>query len=182
MANADFVWHREDILEVYTRPYDPKRPQVCRDETSRQLLADTYPSRPALPGQPAQEAHEYVRQGVCNLFMMCGPLRGWRHVTVSDRRTRLDWAQCSKELVDVHYPDAERIVLVQDNLNTPRTRPLRATRPLPRWRPSGLRRGWSGITRPSRAVGWIGRRLNSVCWPVNAGTGGCPTASRWNAK
>ncbi len=108
----------EDVLEVYTRPYDPKHPQVCLDETSRQLLADTYPSRPVLPGQPAQEDHEYVRQGVCNLFMICEPLRGWRHVMVSDRRTRLDWAQCIKELVDVHYPDAERIVLVQDNLNT----------------------------------------------------------------
>jgi len=108
----------EDVLEVYTRPYNPRRPQVCLDETSRQLLADTLPSEPIAPGRPAREDHEYVRQGVCNLFMVCEPLRGWRHVTVSDRRTRIDWAHCVRDLVDVHYPDAEVIVLVQDNLNT----------------------------------------------------------------
>lgn len=108
----------EDVLDVYTRPYDPRRPQVCLDETSRQLLADAIPSLPAAPGSPAREDYEYVRQGVCNLFLVCEPLRGWRHVTVSDRRTREDWAHVIQALVDVHYPEAERIVLVQDNLNT----------------------------------------------------------------
>ncbi len=108
----------EDVLDVYTRPYDPRRPQVCLDETSRQLLADITPPQATAPGTPAREDYEYVRQGVCNLFLVCEPLRGWRHITVSDRRTRLDWAHCIKDLVDVHYPDAERIVLVQDNLNT----------------------------------------------------------------
>ncbi len=108
----------EDVLDVYTRPYDPKRPQVCLDETSRQLLADVTPPQPMAPGVAAKEDSEYERRGVVNLFMVCEPLRGWREVMVSDRRTRLDWAQCIKELVDVHYPDAEQIVLVQDNLNT----------------------------------------------------------------
>ena len=108
----------EDVLDVYTRPYDPKRPQVCLDETSRQLLADVTPPLPMAPGVPAKEDYEYVREGVVNLFMVCEPLRGWREVMVSDRRTRIDWAQCIKELVDVHYPDAEKIVLIQDNLNT----------------------------------------------------------------
>ena len=108
----------EDVLDVYTRPYDPKRPQVCLDETSRQLLADVTPPQPMAPGVPAKEDYEYVRQGVVNLFMVCEPLRGWREVMVSDRRTRIDWAHCIKELVDVHYPDAEKIVLIQDNLNT----------------------------------------------------------------
>jgi hypothetical protein len=108
----------EDVLDVYTRPYDPKRPQVCLDETSRQLLAEVTPQRPMAPGVTTKEDYEYVRQGVVNLFMVCEPLRGWREVVVSDRRTRIDWAQCIKELVDIHYPDAERIVLVQDNLNT----------------------------------------------------------------
>jgi hypothetical protein len=108
----------EDVLGVYTRPYDPRRPQVCLDETSRQLLAQVTPPRPAAPGQPAREDYEYERRGVCNLFLVCEPLRGWRDVTVSQRRTRIDWAHCVKDLVDVHYPDAERIVLVQDNLNT----------------------------------------------------------------
>ena len=108
----------EDVLDVYTRPYDPRFPQVCLDETSRQLLADVAPPLPAAPGHPARQDYEYARNGVCNLFLVCEPLRGWRHVTVSDRRTRLDWAYCSQELVDVHYPDAEKLVLVMDNLNT----------------------------------------------------------------
>ena len=117
-ANPDFVYHMEDVLDVYTRPYDPKRPQVCLDETSRQLLADVTPPQPMAPGVTAKEDYEYGRGGVVNLFMVCEPLRGWREVLVSDRRTRIDWAQCIKELVDVHYPDAEKIILVQDNLNT----------------------------------------------------------------
>jgi hypothetical protein len=108
----------EDVLEVYTRPYDPQRPQVCLDETSRQLLAQVSLPLPVAPGQPAREDYEYQRRGVCNLFLVCEPLRGWRQVMVSARRTRIDWAHCIKDLVDVHYPDAEVIVLVQDNLNT----------------------------------------------------------------
>jgi hypothetical protein len=108
----------EDVLDVYTRPYDPRRPQVCLDETSRQLLADVRDPLPAQPGQTARHDPEYVRAGVVNLFIVCEPLRGWRQVRVSERRTRIDWAQCVRELVDTHYPDAERIVLVMDQLNT----------------------------------------------------------------
>lgn len=108
----------EDVLAVYTRPYDPRRPQVCLDETSRQLVAEVSPPRPAGPGRPARQDYEYERRGVCNLFLVCEPLRGWRDVMVSARRTRIDWAHCVKDLLEVHYPDAERVVLVQDNLNT----------------------------------------------------------------
>ena len=108
----------EDVLDVYTRPYDARYPQVCLDETSRQLLGEVTPPLPPAPGHTAKEDHEYVREGVCNLFMVCEPLRGWRHVVVSDQRTRLDWAGCVKALVDVQYPAAEKIVLVMDNLNT----------------------------------------------------------------
>lgn len=108
----------EDVLDVYTRPYDPRFPQVCLDETSRQLLADATPPLPIAPGRAARADFEYVRQGTVNLFLVCEPLRGRRHVTVSDRRTRIDWAHCIKDLVDVRYPEAEVIVLVQDNLNT----------------------------------------------------------------
>jgi hypothetical protein len=108
----------KDVLEVYTRPYDPRRPQVCLDETSRQLLAEVSPPRAVATGRPARQDYEYRRGGVCNLFLVCEPLAGWRHVTVSDRRTRIDWARCIKDLVDVHCPDAQRIVLVQDTLNT----------------------------------------------------------------
>jgi transposase len=113
-----FVWRMEDILEVYTRPYDPRRPLICLDEASKQLLADKRPPRPAAPGRAARYDYEYERRGTANLFLWCEPLRGHRHVTITDRRTKLDWARVIKGLVDAHYPDAERIVLVLDNLNT----------------------------------------------------------------
>jgi DDE superfamily endonuclease len=108
----------EDVLEVYTRPYDPHRPQVCLDETSRQLLAETRPPLPPAPGRPARHDPEYVREGVLNFFLVCEPLRGWRQVRISTQRTRIDWAHCVRDLIDVHYPDAETIVLVMDQLNT----------------------------------------------------------------
>jgi hypothetical protein len=108
----------EDVLAVYERPPDPARPVVCLDETSRQLLADARPPTPAAPGRAARCDPEYVRGGVANLFLATEPLRGRRHVLVSDQRTRLDWARCVKDLVDVHYPAAERLVLVMDQLNT----------------------------------------------------------------
>ena len=108
----------EDVLDVYTRPYDPRRPQVCMDEISTQLLRDTRPSLPVQPGQAAREDYEYERGGVVNLFLFCEPLAGQRWADVTARRTRADWAQQIKALVDVRYRDAERIVLVMDNLNT----------------------------------------------------------------
>ncbi len=108
----------EDVLSVYERPPDPAHPVVCLDETSRQLLAEVRPPRPPAPGHPARHDPEYVRGGVVNLFLATEPLRGWRTVLVSDQRTRLDFARCVKELVDVHYPTAEKLVLVLDQLNT----------------------------------------------------------------
>ena len=108
----------EDVLEAYTRPYDASRPLVCLDEISKQLLADTRAPEPVAPGRPRREDYEYRRGGTVNLFVACEPLGGWRHVAVTERRTRADWAHFIRELVDVHYPDAERIVLVMDNLNT----------------------------------------------------------------
>ena len=108
----------EDILEVYTRPYDPQRPLVCLDEMPEQLLADVRPALPPEPGQPARWDYEYERRGTVNVFLCCEPLAGQRWVSVTDRRTAIDWAQQIKDLVDVRYPAAERIVLVLDNLNT----------------------------------------------------------------
>jgi len=108
----------EDVLDVYKRPYDPKRPMVCLDETSKQLIAETRVPVPASPGQPARHDYEYKRNGVANLFMIFEPLAGRRHVKVTRRRTKKDWAQCVREMVDQMYPDAECIVLVMDNLNT----------------------------------------------------------------
>jgi hypothetical protein len=106
------------VLDVYERPIDPARPVVCLDETSRQLLGDVRPATPLQPGRPARHDPEDVRGGVVNLFLVTEPLRGWRTVLVSDQRTRLDVARCVRELVDVHDPHAERIVLVLDQLNT----------------------------------------------------------------
>ena len=108
----------EDVLDVYRRPYDPKRPQVCMDETSKQLIGEVRTPLPVKPGQPALFDHEYRRNGVANLFLMVEPLTGWTEVKVTERRTKVDWAHLMKELVDEHYPEAEGIVLVLDNLNT----------------------------------------------------------------
>jgi hypothetical protein len=108
----------EDVIRTYVLPYDARRPVVCFDEASRQLFGEVRPARPPGVGKHAKVDCEYERKGTCNLFRMCEPLRGWRHVRVTDRRTRRDYAECVKELVDVDYPQAEKILLVQDNLNT----------------------------------------------------------------
>jgi transposase len=108
----------EDVLDVYHRPYDPKRPQVCVDEKSKQLIADACESLPPVPGGVAKEDYEYVRNGTANLFVAFEPLANWRQVEVTDRRTKVDFARFVKSLVDGRYQDAERIVLVMDNLNT----------------------------------------------------------------
>ena len=108
----------EDGLEVYHRPHDPARPVVCLDETSKQLVAETRVPIPAKPGQAARQDYEYERNGTANLFMMFVPLEGWRHVEVTDRHTAVDYAQILKDLSDTHFSNAEKIVLVQDNLNT----------------------------------------------------------------
>jgi hypothetical protein len=116
--DPDFVCALEDVLEVYTRPYDPAQPQVCVDEVSKQLVKDITPPVPMQPGQPAREDYEYERCGTANLFMICEPLVGRRHVKVTDRRTSADFAQVLRDLSDVHYPQTQKIVLVMDNLNT----------------------------------------------------------------
>jgi len=108
----------EDVLDVYKRPYDPKLPQVCMDETSKQLLSDTREPLLIKPGFPERYDYEYKREGVANLFMFFEPLMGKRHVKVTEQRTRKDWAEAMRELSDIHYPDADVIILVMDNLNT----------------------------------------------------------------
>lgn len=108
----------EEVLEVYQQPYDARRPVVCLDEASRQLVKETRPALPPAPGRPATTDYEYERNGTANLFMLFEPLVGQRQVHVTERRTARDYAQIIRALVDVHYPRAEKIVLVQDNLNT----------------------------------------------------------------
>lgn len=108
----------ENVLEVYTRPRDPKRPLVCLDETSKQLVAETRAPLPMKPGCPARFDYEYKRNGVANIFMLFSPLEGWRAAKITERRTAIDYAQVLKALSDIHFAAADKIVLVQDNLNT----------------------------------------------------------------
>jgi hypothetical protein len=108
----------EDVLDLYHQPYDPRYPTVCFDETSKQLIMEVKIPVPSAPGQVARYDYEYERNGVRNLFMFFEPLRGWRHVKVTERRTKVDWAYCMKQLVDEFYPDAIRVRVVQDQLNT----------------------------------------------------------------
>ena len=108
----------EDVLDLYEKPQDSAYPLVCMDETSKQLMDDAQPPVPPKPGQPARQDYEYERHGVCNLFMCFEPLQGRRWVQVTDQRTAIDWAHFMRDLAQVHYPDAKRIVVVMDNLNT----------------------------------------------------------------
>ncbi len=117
-ANADFVCAMEDVLDIYTRPYDPSYPWVCFDESSKQLVSEIIDTIPAGRGNPKLYDYEYQRNGVCNLFLFFEPLNSWRHVEVTDRRTAIDYAHQMKYLVDERYPDAIKITVVQDNLNT----------------------------------------------------------------
>ena len=114
----------EDVLEVYQRPRDPQRPLVCLDETSKQLIMEVRAPVPMKPGHPARHDYEYERNGVANLFMLFAPLEGWRHVKVTDRHAAIDYAHVLKDLSDVHFPSAIKIVLVQDNLSTHTTASL----------------------------------------------------------
>jgi transposase len=117
-ANARFVAAMEHILDLYELPYNPLRPMICFDETSKQLIAETRVPLPASPGQVLRYDYEYRRNGTRNLFLFFEPLAAWRHVEVTEHRTALDFAHQMRWLVDVAYPDAECIELVMDNLNT----------------------------------------------------------------
>ena len=108
----------EVVLNQYAQPFDPEYPMVCMDEASRQLIGQVVSPLPTQPGQPALQDYEYVRNGVCNLFVFCQPQIGWRRVIVTERRTKLEWAHAIRTLVNVEFPAARRIRLVLDNLNT----------------------------------------------------------------
>ena len=116
--NGDSVARMEDVLEVYALPYDEEIPMVCMDEQPFQFLGENLQPVPMKPGKPRKEDYEYVRNGVCSIFIFSEPLAGWRHVHSAERRTKKDWALQIQELLDVYYPNAKRIRLVMDNLNT----------------------------------------------------------------
>jgi len=117
-ANAAFVCAMEDVLDVYHRSDAPKNPLICMDESSKQQVVETRLPIKAEPGHIERYDYEYERNGVSNLFMLFAPFEGWRHVTVTDRRTKVDFAHCIKDLLTIHYPDAEMVTIVMDNLNT----------------------------------------------------------------
>ena len=175
----------EDVLEVYTRPHDPARPLVCLDETSKQPVAETRTPLPMRPGEPARHDYEYERNGTANLFMLFAPLEGFRHVEVTERRTAVDYARILKDLSDVHFPKAEKIVLVQDNLNThvPASlyeafEPAEARRLVERFEwhytPPTLQTG--------TAAGSIWPSRNWLSCPANAYLGASPTPRRSSAR
>lgn len=108
----------EDVLELYHAPYDPLMPLVCMDESSKQLVGEVHPPIPLAAGHPRIEDHEYVRNGVAEIFIEVEPLGGRRHIEITERRTRVDWAAFVKGMLDERYPDATKVILVMDNLNT----------------------------------------------------------------
>jgi len=114
----------EDVLEVYARPYNRNFPVICMDESSVQLIGEVHAPIPAAPGHPELKDDEYVRNGVASIFMEVEPLGGKRKVKITERRTRIDWAHFIKEMLDERYADAEKVVLVMDNLNTHNTASL----------------------------------------------------------
>jgi hypothetical protein len=116
-ANAEFVYAMEKVLDIYHLPLDPKVPLVCFDESSKQLIAEKRKPLPAQPGKLARYDYEYQRNGVRNLFLFFAPLLAWRHVKVTHQRTRVDFADCMRDLVDVHFPSADLVRVVLDNLN-----------------------------------------------------------------
>jgi len=116
--NAEFAAKMEDVLEIYALPYDDEYPLICMDEQPVQLLGNVYKPLPMEPGKVLREDYEYERKGTCSIFMFTEPLKGWRHVSVRERRTKKDWAEEVREMLDVFYPKAKKIRLVMDNLNT----------------------------------------------------------------
>jgi DDE superfamily endonuclease len=117
-ADAEFAWRMEDVLSVYKLPYDPERPVVCMDEASKQLIAEVRLGKVVAPGRVATQDYEYERKGTCNLFMFFQPLRGWRRVQVKTQRCKVDWANCVKTVLEEDFPEAKKVLLVCDNLNT----------------------------------------------------------------
>ena len=148
----------EDVLAVYQRPPDPQRPVVCLDETFRQLIGEVREPLPAQPGSIERYDSVYERQGIASVFLACEPLMGWRHVAVTDTRKRGDRAHFVRHLVDEQYRDAERIVLVMDQLNT--HSPASFTKCSRPQKPNAWQAAWKSITRRSTALGSTWPRLS----------------------
>lgn len=136
-ANASFVCAMENVLSVYKRECSPDKPLVCMDEMSKQLIKETRLAISARPGRLSRYDYEYERNGTCSLFMFYEPFGGKRFVSITDRRTKVDWALQIKDLLDICYPDAKKVVLVMDNLNTHTGEVLHCMRHLSRRKQGG---------------------------------------------
>ena len=179
---ANFVTNMEDVLDLYGEPHDPQRPVVCFDETSTQLLAETRPPLPPRPGRPLRQDYEYRREGTRNLFLVCEPLAGWRHVAVTQRRTMQDFARRMRWLVDEAYPEAEVVRVVLDNpvsstgqvLNTHRraslyeTFPAEEARRIARWLEFHYTPNTGVGLTPHQVRGRLWRRSSSAYCPAPA--------------
>jgi hypothetical protein len=165
-AHADFVYHLEAVLWGYQWPYDRRYPVICMDEASKQLLGAVNASLPLRAGRVRCEDYEYERKGVGHQFMCCEPRRGWRHVRVTARRTKRDWAEGIRALIDGHYPEATRMRLVLDNLNTHTGAPC--TRRFRRRKPDGCWTAWRSITSPSTPGGSTWRKSPLAFYRVKA--------------
>jgi hypothetical protein len=146
-VGAEFVWRTEDVLELYEEPYDPRRPTGCFDELPYQMVAEKRTPLPAEPGRPQRYDYEYERKGTADIFAFFEPKQGWRHLDVTDRRTAVDFALAMRRLVDEHYPEAEKVRVVLDNLNTHTGAALSTGLSSPRRRGASCA-GWSFTTRP----------------------------------
>jgi transposase len=168
--DGEYVARMEDVLDLYAEPPDPARPVVCLDESPLQLIGQVREPIPAAPGQVARVDYEYRRNGTVNLFVVTDVHRPWRKVTVTERRTAQDYAERLRELVDVDFPDAARIRVVQDNLST-HTRRARSMRPFQPRRRIASGSGWSSTTPLSTRAGSTWSRSKSGCSRASAWTG-----------
>ena len=170
----------EDVLDLYAEPPDPARPVVCLDESPVQLIGQVREPIPAAPGQVARVDYEYRRNGTMNLFVVMDVHRPWRKVTVTERRTSQDYAVRLRELVDVDFPDAERIRVVQDNLST--HTPARSMRPSRLLRRVASWGGWSSTTPPNTRAGSTWSRSRSASSRASAWTAASTRATRSSAE
>ena len=174
-VDAEYVARMEDVLDLYAEAPDPKRPVVCFDESPTQLIGEVSQPIPAEPGQIERYDCEYKRNGTANLFVFLDVHRPWRKVKVTDSRAAVDFAACMRELTDVHFPKAERIRVVLDNLST--HFPGALYRPSRRQRRDACCAGWSSTTFPNTPAGSTWSRSRSACCAANVSTGASPPRS-----
>ena len=174
------VARMEDVLDLYAEPPDPKRPVVCFDESPTQLIGEVRQPIPAAPGQPRRYDYEYRRNGTVNLFVFLDAHRPWRKVKVTEQRTAREFAECMRDLVDVHYPQAELVRVVWTIC--PRTLPELSMKPFRRQKPIVSFVAWNSITRPSTRAGSTWSRLRSASCVGNVSIGGSANASSWSRR